>query len=222
MRFFTAFLLPVLLAGQSGLAADQIPVPEGCTPLVTVMKNSCFATTVMDCGTSKEAHSYTDGDLQIIHAYAPDWQLEEFRLVSMNGASMTAVPETGSNMKIQELLENGRVEESGEFLFNTGVIEDRKYNMVGRVELSGEDVDLSGVSFKQGRIFRTFELQPGAGGMDFEMDLYVSSNPDLVIEASWQRSIMGNNLETFDLTPLSLAWPGEHGFLADRSEVGCD
>ncbi|WP_371224894.1 hypothetical protein [Roseovarius sp. 2305UL8-3] len=222
MRRIKALLLPMLVAANPGLAANEIPVPEGCTPVVTVMKNSCFATTLFDCGASKEAHSYTDGKLQIIHDYNADWELKEFRLISMNDARMTAVPGTGANMKIKELLEIGSVEENGDFLFNTGVIEDRKYNLDGRVELSDNIVTLSDVPFRKGRIYRTFELEPGAGGLDFEMDLYVSSDPDLVIEASWQRSIKGNNVEAFDLTPQSLIWPGEAGFLTDRSEFGCE
>ncbi len=157
MRHIIVLTTLGFLVGQPVLAADQIAVPEGCSPVVTIMKNGCNASTVFDCGSSKETHTYTKGKMRVVHAYKSDWELEEFRFADRGGAQMTAVPDTGSNMQIDTLLETGNIEESGDFLLNTGVIEDKKYNMRGRVELSGEEATYSGVIFKKGRIFRTFE-----------------------------------------------------------------
>ncbi|TMM52682.1 hypothetical protein [Sulfitobacter sabulilitoris] len=216
----TALAFGLLASGAS--ADDQMVLPAGCTAIATVQKSQCHATTVLDCGDRKEAHTFQDGGYRVIHVYKPDWEMTEFRFAEMGGARMTAVPDTGSNIRLSELLETGSSEEDGVFLLNTGVIRDRKYTLEGRVELTGEDVDIGGATFKKGRIYRTFALKPGAGGLEFEVDLYVSPERDLMFEASWQRSIFGNNLETFDQAPVSIAWPGDAGFMATRPEVGCE
>lgn len=212
-----AVLLPVGFAS----ASDLVPVPEGCTALFTVQKALCQTTTMLDCGDHKEAHTYLDGAPIVIHTYAPDWELREFRFAD-GSARMTAVPETGSNTDLDAMWETGTAEESGEFVFNTNVIKDREYVLDGSLTLTGETVDLSGVAFEKARLVRVFELTPGKGGLEFELDVYISRAPDMLFEASWQRSIFGNNLETFDQTPTAISWPGESGFQSTMPEVGCD
>lgn len=206
----------------AGLAQGKFDVPEGCIAMATVHKTMCHVTTVMDCGARKVAVTFADGAPLVIHDYTPEWELIEFRYANEQVAQMTAVPGTGTNMDLTTAIETGTVEENGEFLFSTNVIKERKYVLDGHIDFTGETVDLSGVPFHKGRIFRVFELKPGNGGLDFEIDVYVAKDRDLVFEASWQRSVFGNNVETFDQTPMEIHFQGDAGFLATKPEAGCE
>ena len=206
----------------TALAADQVAVPNGCAPLATIHKAMCHTTTMMDCGDRREAWTYNNGEPIVVHVYASDWDMKQFRYADGQALQMTAVPNSGSTMDLADAVASGSVPETGVFLMSTNIIKDRKYTLDGRIEMPGETVDLNGVSFYKGRIYRTFELKPGAGGLEFEVDVYVAQDRDLIFEASWQRSIFGNNLEVFDQTPHAVYFAGEAGFLAAKPEIGCE
>ena len=205
----------------SGIAQDKFSVPDGCIAKATIHKNMCHLTTVMDCGSNWSAVTFANGQPAVIHEYSNEGQLIRFRYADEQSIQMIAVPETGSNMDLNTAIEMGSVDESGEFLFSTRIIQNRKYFLDGRIEFSGETVDLNGVTFQKGRIFRVFELEPGKGGLEFEIDVFVAPEENLFFEASWQRSIMGNNVETFDHAPIAVYFPGEDGFLVTKPESGC-
>lgn len=213
--------LSASMMASGGAWAQQVPVPESCTPLVTVLKNSCVSTTVFDCGATRVAHTYASGAQVAIHVYASDWEFSEFRYPEENSVRMVFVEGSGSSVALDSLWESGETPADGQFLMSTGVIKDRAYTMSGRNELTGETT-ISDVPFRSGKIFRLFELTPGGGGLAFETDIYVSRDQDLFIEGAWQRTVFGNNLEVFDHTPYALAMPGDAAFLSDRSERGCE
>lgn len=202
--------------------AETVPVPEGCTPIATALKTSCHATTLLDCGATREAHTFRDGEPIVVHVYTPEWEMTEFRFAAFSGARMTAVPGTGANTELDVLLDSGRSEESGSFLMNTPMIEDRPFTMRGHIDLTDETPELGGIPFRKARMYRSFEREPGDGNMSFELDIYVAPESDLFIEGSWTRSVRGGTQEAFDQTPYHVAMPGETGFLAVRSEQGCE
>lgn len=211
-----------LIAAPGDLRAETVAVPEGCTAVATVLKSLCQATTIFECGASREAHTFRDGEPTVVHVYTPDWKMTEFRFAGFSGASMTAVPGTVANTRLEELLDTGTSEEAGDFVMNTRMIKDRPYTMSGRIEMAEDEPELGGAVFKKARMFRLFELKPGAGGMEFEIDLYISGDPDVFIEGSWTRSVSGSEKEMFDQTPYDVVWPGEENFMAVRSEQGCE
>lgn len=221
-HFVRTTWIAAALVFANGSAQAEVAIPEGCTPIATVLKTECHATTLMECGARREAHGYKDGELLVVHEYSPAWELIEFRYAGFSGASMTAVPGTVANMQIETLLETGRSEESGEFLMNTGMIKDRSYTLSGHIELTGETVELGNTQFQKALITRLFETKPGAGGMVFTIDMYVSPERDVLVEADWTRSVFDSETELFNQTPYHLAWPGEDGFLADKPEQGCE
>lgn len=218
---FAGVSLLALMTAPGGLQAQTAPVPEGCTPLVTVLKNSCVATTVFDCGDTRLAHTYETGVLTAINVYTPEWEFSEFRYPEEDSVRMVYVEGSGSSLALDQLWDSGETPSSGQFLVSTRVIRDRNYTMSGRNELTGE-ATLNGVPFRTGKIYRLFEITPGNGGLEFETEIYVSRDKDLFLEGAWRRSISGNNLEVFDHTPYALAMPDDAGFLADRSEQGCE
>ncbi|MEY8827393.1 hypothetical protein AB9K34_03075 [Sedimentitalea sp. XS_ASV28] len=203
-------------------AAAQIPVPADCRAIATVLQASCNATTLLDCGVSREAHTYQKGELQIVRVFTPDWKLTEFRDPGFGDMRMTAVPGTVSNTNIPALLSAGWSQESGRFTLSTRMIDNRSYVLSGYIELTGETEFLGGVRFQKARIHRSYETDFGAGGMEFEIDMYVSAERDLMFEAAWSRSVFGSKREYFAYTPFGLAWPGQEGFMAAESEADCD
>lgn len=206
----------------SPVLANEVAVPEGCMAIATVYKTSCHATTMFDCGASKEAHTFRSDVPLVVHVYTPDWEMTGFRFAEIEGASMESIPDTGANTNLAQLLTTGKSEEAGQFLMNTGVVKDRKYFLSGQIELKDETVEFGEEKYQQALMHRIFEPKPGAGGMDFEIDVYYSPEKDLLIEGTWSRSIFGSPKETFDQTPYRVLWPGEEGFLATRSEQGCE
>ncbi len=219
-------LVPAMLVwaavGPLPARAGTAAIPENCSAIATALKTSCHATTIFDCGASREAHTYRADEHMVVHVYSPAWELTEFRYAGFEGLRMTAIPGTGVNTRLDQLLQAGSAEETGQFVLNTGMIKDRGYTLSGHIEMTGENPDLGGTVFRKARMHRTFEVKPGAGGMYFRIDLYVSTDPDLFVEGNWARSVFGSEMEEFDQTPYAIAWPGDDGFLATRSERGCD
>lgn len=203
-------------------AGAQVAIPPQCQPIATVLKASCNATTLIDCGSSREAHTYRKGKLQVVRVFTSDWRMTEFRQPGFSGMRMTAVPGTLANTNIPALLNAGWSQEAGRFTLSTRMIENRPYVLTGHIELTGETEFLGGVWFQKARAYRVFETEIGGGGMEFEIDMYVSAKRNLMFEADWTRSVFGSERERFTQTPFGLAWPGEPGFMATESEADCD
>ncbi|MDU9006077.1 hypothetical protein [Sedimentitalea todarodis] len=220
-RLACAVLCAVALLGV-GTACAQVAVPADCKAIATVLKTSCYATTLFDCGESREAHTYHEGKLQVVHAFTPAWELTEFRQPGFSGMKMSAVPGTVANTNIAALLEAGWSQETGQFTLSTRMIENRPYVLTGRIELTEETVALGGIEFRKARMFRVFETDIGTGGMEFEIDIYLSPERDILFEADWSRSVFGSNQEHFAQTPFHLAWPGQPGFLSTKSGGKCN
>lgn len=205
-----------------GTARAQVAVPANCRAIATVLKTSCYATTLIDCGISREAHTYHKGKPQVVHAYTSKWETTEFRQPGFSGMKMTAVPGTVANTNITALLEAGWSQEAGKFTLSTRMIKNRPYVLTGRIELTDETVTLGGVEFRKARMYRVFETEIGTGGMEFEIDIYLSPERNIMFEADWTRSVFGSDQEHFVQTPIHLAWPGEPGFLSTSSGEACN
>ena len=220
--FFIGPLIACSFTVPLAAETNRVETPDGCTPVATVMKTVCQATTVFRCANSIESHTYQNGEHAVIHEYQPNWDMVGFRFAGFAGASMTAIAGSRDDTNLNELIKTGQTEENGKFVMNTRMIKDRPYVLSGQVSLSEDVAEFGGAAFRTGSIKRLFEREPGAGGMAFEVDIYVSEDPDLFIEGSWTRSVFGSETEMFDQTPYAIAWPGEDGFLATMPDQGCE
>jgi hypothetical protein len=219
----TFWAMTVLTFGTTGsVYAQTAAVPEGCDAVATIQKQSCFATTVFECADGKQVNSYQNDELQSIHFHSSTWQIVSFLMIEMGNAEMRAIESSGSNTNLNAAMDAGVETESGKFLLNTGVIKDREYTMSGTLTMSGETLDLNGVTFAKGSVSRVFEINPGDGGLGFDAEIYYAPDLDLFVEGKWTRSMFGDTQQSFDQTPVGLSLPGDSGFLATKSEVGCE
>lgn len=211
-----------LFIGASAMAhAQTVPTPENCTPVATVLKNSCVATTIFDCGDTKRSQSYVNGVFEHEHTYSSDWVWRKYGNGRNDLLGLEHVDGSGDAMSLAALVDQASSPAAGSYVMKTGRI-DRTFHLRGENLMTGETISLGGVDFQVGKLHRIFEPKPGAGGLEFKIDILVSQDRDLVIEGAWTRNAFGAGEEVLDSQPQAIAWPGEEGFLADRSTFGCE
>ncbi|MEX0280226.1 MAG: hypothetical protein AB3N13_03425 [Arenibacterium sp.] len=206
----------------AAVGAEPAVVPQGCSPRVTVHKNSCATSIIMQCSDGFEVHGYRDGRRDQGHAYFPDWGLASFDYQGDSGTRFLRVPDEGDWMKLSDLIANGEDTEEGTMLFTTRVVNDREFKIVGRYTLDGEEAYLSGKAFRTGKLKRRFE-RPGieSSRLEVEFDILVSEELNLFIEGSHLTTLFGQDPYFADYTPRAVVFEGEDGFLATSSQYGC-
>lgn len=221
-RFFGLMLI-WLLPVVSGASAQTVAVPEGCTPIATVHKTACVVSTLFDCGSQRQILTYHDGTPDQTHMHTRDWGLAGFLYQANSDTRFDAVPGSGDVMTLSDLVADGRDTESGKLLFSTRVIQGREFVLQGEYVLSEDEVTLDGNVFRKGRLNRMFEREGVAGSrLEFAFDFYVSPELDLFFEGSFTSKPEGQDAITFERNPMSIRFAGEPGFLAARSEFGCE
>ncbi|WP_372573528.1 hypothetical protein [Ruegeria jejuensis] len=207
----------------SGPAAAQVQVPQDCTALATVHKNSCAVSTVMDCGQTFLVFGFLDGNPESANVYDRNWGMLEFLYRANAETRFTLKPGSGKNLQLDQLLSDGVATESGVFLFNTRVVKNREFTFDGKYTLDEEEVVLDGHTFRKGVFLREMEREGIEGSkIGFGFDFLGSDELDLFIEGSLTRHFEGRDSLTVDQTPRAIRFPGQPGFLATRSEFGCD
>lgn len=215
-------LLGILLGGTA-IAQDGAPVPAGCKPVATVHKNSCTVSTIFDCGSTRQVISYVNGKPDQTHFYDRNWGLTGFLYQANDETRFDLEQGSGEVMKLSDLVSDGIDAEHGVLLFSTRVVKNRPFQLDGAFELTDDTVDLSGHTFRTGRLNRMFERENVAGSrLDFELDIYVSEQLDLFLEGSIISRAEGVDARTTDHTPRAISFEGDPGFLAVRSDFGCE
>lgn len=215
----TSFLTLILC---TPLAAEQAVVPEGCTPVVTVHKNSCATSVILQCEGGFEVHGYRSGRRDQGHAYTADWGLASFDYQGDSGTRFLRAPGQGEWMNLSNLIADGEDTEDGIMLFTTRVVNDREFSIVGSYTLDGEEAYLSGKPFRTGTLKRQFE-RPGieSSRLNVEFDILVSEELNLFIEGSYTTTPFEGDPIPADYTPRAVVFEGEEGFLATQSQFGC-
>ena len=217
-----ALILPfaVWIAGAgSAFANDLVDVPEGCMPTVTIQRNSCSVSTIMQCGKSHIMTTHSRGTLSDTHQFGAQWDLVGYEADKGVGV-FSAAPGSKPEVSLADLFETGTSTGQRTMLFNSRVVKDRKIEMDSNITLSGEEVELSGQTFLAGTVDRTFILNPKHAGMKVSFDILMSKSGDLMIEGKMTRTD-GDDVEVFDMSPVSVVWPGEEGFLSTTAQNGC-
>ncbi|MBW4707033.1 hypothetical protein KX928_04450 [Roseobacter sp. YSTF-M11] len=218
-----ALALGVLLSAPMALAQDKIRVPDACTAVATVHKNSCVTTSVMQCaGSTWQALTYRRGKPQGTTHYDRDWAFVKWETHDANSLTMEHVPGSGISMNIRDLMDIGYHDASGDFLMTTNIIDGQRYVLSGRTEHTGGTVMVGDEEFLVFTAERLFERDAGAGGLAFTLDILVSLSRELVIEGRWSRRVMDGDEEVFDYTPVAVHERGDPGFLSTMSEYGCE
>ncbi|MEX0337663.1 MAG: hypothetical protein AB3N11_01345 [Arenibacterium sp.] len=216
------FISVLALTLCSPVAAEVADVPAGCTPVVTVHKNSCATSVIFQCTGGFEVHGYRSGRRDQGHAYFPDWGLASFDYQGDSGTRFLRPPGQGEWMSLQNLIADGKDIEKGTILFTTRVVNDREFRIEGEYTLDGEEAYLSGKPFRTGKLKRRFE-RPGieSSRLNVEFDILVSEELNLFIEGSYSTTPYQRDAFEFDYTPRAIVFEGEDGFLATSSQYGC-
>ncbi|MEM9638455.1 MAG: hypothetical protein AAGA94_12465 [Pseudomonadota bacterium] len=222
-RRSAALMLALVVSAPVALADGTVRVPDGCTAVATVHKNSCVTTSIMQCaGSTWQALTYRRGKPLGTATYDRDWGFTKWETHEANRLTFAHVPGSGVSMNIRDMLDIGYHDAGGEFLMTTNIIDGQSYMLSGRTEATGAVVTVDGEEFIEYQAQRLFEREPGAGGMVFEVDVLVSLQRELVLEGAWSRRIMDSDADVFDHAPRRIADRGEPGFLAATSEFGCE
>ncbi|WP_299825279.1 hypothetical protein [uncultured Roseobacter sp.] len=218
-----ALALLLSAAAPIVLAEDRVRVPNACTAVATVHKNSCVTTSIMQCANSSwQALTFRRGKPLGTTHYDRDWAFVKWETHDANSLTMEHVPGSGISMNIRDLMDIGYHEAQGEFVLTTNIIDGQPYVLSGRTEYSGANVTVGDEEFLVFKADRLFEREAGAGGLAFNVDVLVSLSRELVIEGKWSRRVLDGDEEVLDYTPQAIYERGDPGFLATTSEFGCE
>lgn len=220
-RWIAVLLLSVF--GSVAAAQELAEVPQGCTPQVTVHKNGCRTSVLLMCGAGRQVLTYADGKPDIVHFYDGDWGLAGFLYQANAQTRFDRQPGVGEMLDLTDLVADGRDTEDGVLLFSTRVVKNREFLIDGSYTLTDEEVDLSGHMFRKGTLHREMQREGiDSSWLGFDIDIYVSEELGLFIEGDLVNHARGRESFTVDHTPRAIRFEGEPGFLATRSDFGCD
>lgn len=213
-------LLTFISFGTLALS-DSVAVPEACTPVVTIEKSNCVATTIFECESDYQEHGYQNGNLIDTHLFDKNWALAGYRF--RNDIQVVDVQfDQGHSITLAELVKTGAGTTDRVALISTGRIKDREYRLQSEASLSGEEVDLNGYKFLVGKLKRQMKLATGSNTLVFDFEVFLSPELNLFVEGSHSRQTLGSDPEFVEQTPVSLRFPGQPGFLENMLEAGCN
>lgn len=214
-----ASLAAVFVAGA--VTAQEVAVPQGCEPVVSIRKQSCVVTTVFDCGNRFEEHGYIRGELSHTHVFDKGWAFAGYRL--KNNVQTVDIDFTeGHSITLEKLLTDGTATGERDASVGTGRLRGLEYRLLSRADMTDETVDLSGHRFRKVRMHRSFVRKQGDNQLDFDFEIFVSEELNLFIEGSYSRKTKGRDAEWLDQGPLALSFAGEPGFMATGHKGACD
>ncbi|SLN63850.1 hypothetical protein TRL7639_03609 [Falsiruegeria litorea R37] len=215
--------LTLSVFGCMAWAQDVAEVPGGCTPLATVHKNECRTSTLLMCGQDRQVLTFANGRPDIVHFYDGDWGLAGFLYQANAQTRFERDPGRGAWLNLGDLIADGQDTEDGILLFSTRVVKNREFMFQGAYTLSDEVVELSGHAFRKGTLHREMQREGiDSSWLGFDMDIYVSEALGLFVEGDLTSHARDRASFTADHTPRVIRFEGEPGFLATRSEFGCD
>lgn len=199
--------------------SEVADTPEGCSAIATAHRNSCIATTVFACESGFQSQTYNRGSLQGQHYYSDNWQVQGYEA---DGLSLARIDNTPQLLPLSQLFTKGWYPEEGQFALNTSIIKNRIYTLEGETTLGVETATFSDTVFRLGHTKMTFAPKPGGAGLDFDIEIFVSADPDLRLEGNWTRSAFGSDPELLDQQVRAVYFDGDAGFMQTMSEYGCE
>lgn len=222
IKRLTLTLFGTVLGGIA-FAQETVPVPAGCKAIATVHKNTCAVSTIFECGSTRQVLSYVNGKPDQTHFYDLGWGLTGFLYQANDETRFDVEQGSGEVMELSDLVSDGIDAEHGVLLFSTRVVKNRPFQLDGAFVLTEDTVELSGNTFRTGRLNRMFERENVAGSrLDFEFDIFVSEQLNIFLEGSVTSRAEGVDARTIDHTPRAISFADEPGFLAVRSDFGCE
>ena len=218
----TALACVLCFCAPGAMAQSAAIVPEDCTPVATVHKNNCVASTIVTCGEGEHRSlTYRRGKLSSTNSYDADWSFTKWETRGAGAMEFAAVPGTGAAMSVAALKATGTHEGTGDFVINSKVIRNQGYTLTGSTNATGETVTVSGEAFAVYHADRAFARKGASQVLTFAVDIYISQSRDLVIEGTGSRGVNDMPMQSFDMTPRAVYGPGDPGFLQTMSEFGC-
>ena len=214
-------LYAILILPVGAMAQDQISLPEGCTPLVTVQMKSCTVSHHFSCEDDPDGYRRRVDldDLGFTYAGAVDSEtqwMESFHFRSNHSERLEDSPTDPASFTL--LIETG----ADTYDFRTLSDEIGTTRYVGADTLTGETVVIDGqellrTNYRIRAISETGEELWSSEGREF---IHPEWRVFLAGEGTY-RMPDGDVFEVDD-TPVDFIFPGEQGFLSSRPVYGCD
>lgn len=215
-------VLTLALCVTPALSQQQVPLIEGCEAVATVLKDGCTATTVQRCENAMIDDTYVNGTRIDRHIFDDQWSIIGYA-GQQDSFVIRIDPAKSDKASLDELEKTGEIFTKKVGKWETGVIKDRDLIVEETYTLSDEVVTISGIPFRKGRIKRLSIINERNRDLDslWEFDLYLSEDRSIFFEGGGGALRNGRDLSK-GRNPVAIALPGQPGFRADRSEVGCE
>lgn len=210
--------LALILAASPAMAADEWPLPESCSGVVTVQAADCTVTHYYRCDGDAPGAMRRD-DLEEDGLVFRSRTDNEARWIESEHVEIGITDILGAERdpaSLSDLLATGR----DDFDFLTYSSDGQRQRYIGFDALTGEEVVIDGVPLKR----TAFEMRVE----DMQGNWLWSSVGNEYVSDQWRIFIGGTRTvsspqEEFvrDGTPERVVLPGEPGFLARRPIYGC-
>lgn len=215
-------MLSAVLAAVAGMAmtSETMPVPENCQATVTVHRDSCIVSNYLQCGDRTEVHSFLKGELSDTHVFGPDWDLVDY-MADGGRTHITSVEGSAPEASLSKALETGESLGERNLAFTTGVLKGNEIHLVSTLRMGNQEIEISGQIFAIGTLSRKLTVKKNGVTSQYDFEIYATRDGAIFIEGAAEIDQFGQKI-SLEWTPRKISMPGEVGFGATTSVVGCD
>ncbi len=200
-------------------SAETMAIPEGCEAMLTVHRDSCMASTYLQCGSLTEVHSFTKGQLTDTHVFGPDWDLVAY-MADGGRTELAAVEGSTPKASLSTALETGESLGERDLTFTTGILKGNLVQVSSVLRMSDEEVEISSQTFLTGTLSRKMVIKKNGVTSQWDFVAYATKDASLMIEGRVERDQLGQK-DALEWTPRKISMPGEAGFTATTSLIDC-
>ena len=201
---------------------DFGPIPrEACEPVYTVQKRGCEIDHVFLCEVDGERLVRIENiDLEEAPSYSLKTMTGDtvFEWDEENGPYLLGITENRDPSSTATLLSEGADSVDQDLTIRMPPFDTGDGSMSYVAEMTGAEISDNGVTFQEARALgkiRAYTLE-----MDFVGYLYVDAARDIVLEGE-VTFLIDNLSQSYSGAPVTVALPGEPGFLSDRPLFDC-
>ena len=220
-RTWVFLFMTSLMAVISGaLAAQTMKLPNSCTPIVTVEKESCFVETIARCGNTMRGIQYRNGTPFLDATFNKDFAYVGYEVFRSDGTkgSFNFVRNSGKSFSLAELLTNG--ESKADRRFRT---KNNRYFKNGRIvtqyTLKNSSQTIGKVRFRKGTVRAA--VADGAVSSSTSGELYVSQELGVLFVGAYETVRPDGSKIVYKSKPRAAHVPGDARFLTAVSRYGC-
>lgn len=215
-------MLSALLATIAGMsmASETMLVPENCQATISVHRDSCMVSNYLQCGDRTEVHTFRMGELTDTHVFGPDWDLVDY-MADGGRTHVSIVEGSAPEASLTKALETGESLGERELTFSTGVLKGNGIHLESALRMSDQEIEISGQTFAVGTLSRKMTVKKNGVTSQYDFTVYATRDGAIFIEGSAEVDQFGQKSK-LEWTPRKISMPGDAGFGAKTSAVGCD